>query len=327
MTTPAVSPDSSVASPPRRAASFARAAAVALAFAPFVFVATMPSAFAQRAQGKFDWQGKTALFDCGVPRVGKHTIAEVEVGKTWRLGAGPSSILTTGAPLIADDKVVPPGAWRVQLLHSQAKQFDLLVEGAGRFVNNDDNTIFKGSFVDAKQPSSKLEISLAPNGEQPDKKLRPLLFTATYGSPQVTVPFAIVGGAAKKAGGATVDGWKLPAEWVAKQWKAAHPVPVATLTVAAPAKDAPKAMNVMLGENDVQLVGQDVPSQNAFATLDPHDKKWDRKGTVAWSEVPEAADHFVLDDVKFEKGKELKLSARLGKRKAEITIPLGGNPK
>jgi hypothetical protein len=31
--------------------------------------------------------------------------------------------------------------------------------------------------------------------------------------------------------------------------------------------------------------------------------------------------------VKFEKGKELKLTARLGKKKAEITIPLGGDPK
>jgi hypothetical protein len=309
----------------RRATPVASAATVALALV--VATVAAPAAVAQRAQGKFDWQGRTALFDCGVPRVGKHTIAEVEVGKTWRLGAGPSSILTTGAPLIADDKVVPPGAWRVQLLHSQAKQFDLLVEGAGRFVSNDDSTVFKGSFVDAKAPTSKLEIALAPSGDQPDKELRPLLFTATFGSPQVTVPFAIVGSVAKKASGATVDGFKLPAEWVAKQWKAGHPAPVATLTVAAPAKDAPKAFNVMLGENDVQLVGQDVPSQNAFAALDPHDKKWDRKGTVAWSDAPEAADHFVVDDVKFEKGKELRLTARLGKKKAEITIPLGGDPK
>jgi hypothetical protein len=292
-----------------------------------VLFAVAPGAFAQRAQAKFDWQGKTALFDCGVPRVGKHSPSELAVGATWRLGSGPPSLLTTGTPLIAADEVVPPGVYRVQMLHSQSKQFDLLVEGAGRVVSANESSTFKGTLTDAAKASSKLEISLAPNGDQPDKELRPLLFSVVFGTPLVTVPFSIVGGASKKAGGATLDWFKLPADWAEKRLKASAHVPVATLTLPSPAKDAPKALNLMLGEGDVQLVGQDAPPPDAFAAIAKHDARWDKKGSVAWSDATEAADHFVVDDVKYEKGKELKLSVRLGKRKAELTIPMGGDPK
>jgi hypothetical protein len=303
-----------------------RAGASALAAVALAFVLA-PPAVAQRAQAKYDWQGKTALIDCGVPRVGKHTISEVAVGSTWRLGAGPSSILTTGVPLISDDSAVAPGSYRVQLLHSAAKQFDLLVEGAGRGVSAEESVTFKGGLADAKQPSSKLEVSLAPFGEQPDKELRPLVFTAVFGSPQVSVPFTIVGSATKKASGATVDWFKLPADWTAKQWKGSRKVPVATLTLASPPKDAPKGLNVLLGESDVELVGQDEPPSNAFDPIGKHEPKWDKRGKVAWSDVPEEADHVVVDDVKFEKGKELKLVVHVGKRKAEITFALGGDKK
>jgi len=83
----------------------------------------------------------------------------------------------------------------------------------------------------------------------------------------------------------------------------------------------------VLGERDAELVGHDNPPPDAFAAISPHESKWDRKGSVTWSDAPEAADHFVVDDVKFEKNKELKLTARVGKRKAEITIALGSDAK
>ncbi len=168
-------------------------AAFSLAFGLVV----TPGASAQRALVKYDWQGKEAVIDCGVPRVGKYTLDSLAVGATWRLGSGPPSVLTTPVPLISDDAVVPPGAYRVQLSRTQAKEFDLIVEGAGRVVSSSDSVNFKGTLSDAKKPSEKLETTLAAVGEQPDKELRPLAFTVTFGVPRVTIPFTIVGSTSK----------------------------------------------------------------------------------------------------------------------------------
>ncbi len=291
-------------------------------------VATLvPLASGQRAETKFSWQGQEVRLDCGVPRVGKYTLKDLEIGQPWRLGAGPASSLITGAPLLVGDLVIPPGGYRIQLMRPQEQKFELLVEGAGRLVSISANTNLPSTLSDAKQPSSKLETTLAPDGEATDKELRPLLFTVTFGAPRVAVPFTVVGSLTKKAGGATVDGFKLPAEWLAKRLSGTTKSPVATVTLASAPKDAPKVFNVLLGESEALYVAHDTPSADAFSPLAAHVAMWDKKGSVTWTEVQEKSDHFLLDEVKFEKGKELRLVARVGSRRAEIVIPLGAAPK
>ncbi len=84
---------------------------------------------------------------------------------------------------------------------------------------------------------------------------------------------------------------------------------------------------MLLGESDVVLFAPDAPPPDAFAPVAAHDKKWDKKGSVTWTDVQDVADHFIVDDVKYEKGKEFQLVARVGKRRAEIKIALGADPK
>lgn len=298
---------------------------VGLLFGGVVLLA--PQAAAQRSTTRFQWQGQELTTDCGVPRVGKYSIADLQVGKPWRLGAGPASLLTTGAPLLAGDLVVPPGSYRIQLLRPESEKYELLVEGAGRAFSRIADVNLPGTLGEAKPASSKLETTLAAAGESDDKELRPLQFAITFGAPRITVPFTMVGSTVKKASGATVAGFKLPQEWLEKRLSGATVSPVASVTFASAPKEAPKFYNLLLGETRVDLMAPDPPSSDAFSPLAAHVAKWDRKGSVTWSEGAEAVDHFTLDDAKHEKGKELRLFVRLGKRKGEIVVPLGAATK
>ncbi|MBL8842812.1 MAG: DUF2911 domain-containing protein [Planctomycetes bacterium] len=286
-----------------------------------------PDAAAQRSTTRFQWQGQEVATDCGVPRVGKYSIADLQVGQPWRLGAGPASSLTTGAPLLAGELVVPPGSYRIQLLRPQSEKYELLVEGAGRAFSLNANVSLPGTLGEAKPASSKLETTLAAAGDSDDKELRPLQFAITFGVPRITVPFTMVGSTVKKASGATVAGFKLPQEWLEKRLSGSTASPVASVTFASAPKDAPKVYNLLLGETRVDLMAHDAPSSDAFSPLAAHVAKWDRKGSVTWSEGAEAVDHFTLEDAKHEKGKELRLFVRLGKRKGEIVVPLGAATK
>lgn len=157
--------------------------------------------------------------------------------------------------------------------------------------------------------------------------MRPLQFAITFGVPRITVPFTMVGSNVKKASGATVAGFKLPQEWLEKRLSGSTASPVATVTFASAPKDAPKIYNLLLGETRVDLMAHDAASADAFSPLAAHVAKWDRKGSVTWSEGAEAVDHLTLDDAKHEKGKELRLFVRVGKRKGEIVVPLGAATK
>lgn len=298
------------------AGRFAQAGFVVAAFATW----TAPL-HAQRATGALDFQGKKAAVEYTETRVAKHSIDELKIGDAWRLGSGPATLITLEAPLLTADGLVAPGSYRLQLVRRGADQFNFVIDGGGRFVGVGDQAELKGKFDQAKSPGKTLEIKLDPAKEQPDAEQRQFDLTVTFGAPRVTATAALAGVVTKKGGGAAIDGFKLPAELLGKRL-GGLPTPVATLTLAGGGKDAPKSYNVLLTEKGAELVAQDAPPTDAFTPVGKHDAQWDRKGSVTWSDLPEEVAHFTLDEARFEKGKQLTLVARVGKRKAEIVIPL-----
>ncbi|MSR46833.1 MAG: DUF2911 domain-containing protein [Planctomycetes bacterium] len=288
-------------------------------------VAALP-ARAQRATAESTWQGKSAAFEYTATRVGKHSVDELPVGETWRLGSGPATVLTLEAPLLIEgQEVIAPGRYRAQLSRRAEDQFDVTIEGGGRLVGAGDNAELKGN-LDAATTTGKttgktLEMKFDVAVEQPDAELRKLALIITFGGPRVTAPATLIGTITKKGGGAAIDGFKLPAEFVIKRLDLL-PTPIATVTLTSGSKDAPKSFNVLLSEKEAQFVAHDAAPTDAFAPVPAHDRQWDRKGTVTWTEIADEATHFTLDDAKWEKGKQLTLVARVGKRKAEIVIPL-----
>jgi len=300
----------------RRPAPLLRAAAAVAAVALLA-----PALRAQRETADATWQGKHATIEYTATRVAKHSLDELPVGNSWRLGSGPLTTIKLETPLIYGDGVVSPGTYRAQLARRTEQGFALTIEGGGRLVGSGENADVEGKLDSVKTASKALEIALAPRDAQGDAELRALDCVITFGTPRVTIPLTITGAVTKKGGGAAIDGFKLPADWLGRRL-GGLPTPVATVTLSAAPKDQPKLFNVLLTENDARLIAHDDVSTDIRTPLAAHVKTFDRKGTVVWSAAAEATTHFTLDEAKWEKGKQLTLVARVGSRKAEIAIPL-----
>jgi hypothetical protein len=289
------------------------------------FVLASASAKAQRPEAKFEWQKHEAVVSYGVPRVGKHTLDELQVGSTWRMGAFAVSTLTTQAPLIAGDSVVAPGAYRVNVARPAKEKFELTIEGAGTAVDSGNaDVLAPATLAQAKTPNEKLEIALAPAKEQTDAELRALNLSVQYGAPLLTVPLTIVGTQPMKVKGFTsLDVFKLPEPWLSKRLKDKKHSPVATLVRAGKVGNGESdRLNLMLAEDGVVLVPAMIaPTENnGFGAIPKPDGLWTFQGTVKWGEAAKPSTCFRVETAEIEKDGTLHVAATLGARSAEIRV-------
>jgi hypothetical protein len=307
-----------------RSWSAVRSLGVALSAAVIVACFATP-AQAQRPTASFEWQKHEAGVTYGVPRVGKHTLDELAVGKPWRMGAFNASTLATTAPLIVGDSVVAPGVFRVQVARTGPEKFELLIEGAGTAVEaGGDDVHAPATMAQAKVANDKLEISLAPVKEQPDPELRALALLVQYGAPTLTVPMTIVGTQPMKVKGFTaLDVFKLPEPWLSKRLNLKKHTPVATLVRSGKIGNGESdRLNLMLGEDDVVLLPAMLPSteNNGFGAIPKPDGLWTFHGKVTWSESKKPAPLFHVESAEVEKDGTLHVVASLGARSADIRV-------
>ena len=290
-------------------------------------------AAAQRVPAKFEWQGRAVVVDYGKVSVGKHTLDELRPGETWRMGSGAITTLLVEAPLITDDTVVPPGHYRTWVARYEERKFALQIDGAGRWMAaGGDHVTIPATFTLADPPSKALEVALDPGGEQVDPEARALGLTVTFGSPRLTAPFSIVGSVRKKVGGATVDWFKLPTEWLVQRLELAKHTPIAAIAFDRVPAGEPQRFNLLLSDHDARLVPQETPptADNGFGPLAESAAAFERVGTVIWSEAPLAptvagkpdpAAHVIVDEITLDRKKSLRLVARAGNRRAEVVVP------
>jgi hypothetical protein len=297
------------------------------------FVLASASASAQRPEAKFEWQKHEAVVSYGVPRVGKHTLDELQVGSTWRMGAFAVSTLTTQAPLIAGDSVVAPGAYRVNVARPAKEKFELTIEGAGSAVDSGNaDVLAPATLAQAKTPNEKLEIALAPAPapapapakDQTDAELRALNLSVQYGAPLLTVPLTIVGTQPMKVKGfAALDVFKLPEPWLSKRLKDKKHSPVATLVRSGKVGSGESdRLNLMLAEDGVVLLpAMLAPTENnGFGAIPKPDGLWTFQGTVKWGEAAKPSPCFHVETAEIEKDGTLHVAATLGARSAEIRV-------
>lgn len=289
------------------------------------FGVTAAPARAQRPEAKFEWQKREAIVEYGVPRVGKHSIDELESDRPWRMGSGNASLLKTQAPLIVADGVIAPGVYRVQIARPGSEKFELLVEGAGSAVEaGGDDVHVPATMAQAKAPNEKLEIALAPVKEQPDPEQRALALRVQYGAPQLTVPMTIVGTQPMKVKGfASLDVFKLPEAWLSKRLDLKKHTPVATLVRSDKVGNGESdRLNLMLGEDDVVLLPAMLPpTENfGFGAIPKPDGLWTFRGKVTWSESKTPAPLFHVESAEVEKDGTLHVVASLGARSADIRV-------
>ncbi len=242
--------------------------------------------------------------------------SRVTAKQEWRgqrLGAGAITTLRTAAPLISADGVIAPGWYRASIGRPDEQRLSLKLDGAGRWMAvGGDDVLLDGTLSFADPPGKALAIALRPATEQVDPELQALALSIEFGAPRLTVPLTMVGGVAKKVGGATVTWFALPA-----------------------------AMNLLLSDTQARLVPQlELPTaDDGFGPLPELSVEQDLIRTVSFAAATGTSDgaadrangaeptrHLVVDEVGVTSRKaapaSLRLVLRVGARRAELTVPL-----
>ncbi len=305
-----------------------------LALATTILAAT---AAAQRGEPSLRHTKLTVSMDHGMPPVAGHSLDELPVGQTWRLGSNTASTLTNELPIVSGDVVVAPGHYRVNLLRSGEKAFAFQVDhaAAGTGTGTDAARLIAG-WTEANKPNKKLEIEFVQNskkgpkaeGADPDEpELARFVGVIRFGDNRVDVPFRVVGaGKALRVGNHELR----PFQWPTSLASADRPLVLATLVPRRdPGDDAPAFHNVVLVGDRVKLVpAPRAPTEQfGFGAFEAWDGAWASDAEVQWGEPKdEAASTSTVTEAEFDKkAGELVLSFVVGDRigGANITLPVG----
>src|SRR5262245_60357479 len=96
------------------------------------FLLTLVTLPAQRPEATFEWQKRTTTIAYGAGPAGKHGLAELPVGETWRLGMNEASTMQLSMPMLAGDAWVAPGHYRINLARTDETHCDIAVAGSER---------------------------------------------------------------------------------------------------------------------------------------------------------------------------------------------------
>jgi hypothetical protein len=215
--------------------------AAAVAAVPFLLL-TNPLA-AQRPDAAFEHRKRTVVITYGAVSVGKHSLDALQVGQAWRLGMNEASTWRLDTPLVAGDKLIAPGSYRVQLQRTAESEAALLANGSARALGGSGDGQVPGQIVKAGKPTKKLAIEwrrkgAVANGNQPAQ------IVVQFGEHEWVGDALVLGHEELKLGG----GWKGVAYSVPAEVLAAGAAAVATV------EKGDQRWNVVLGKDSVKLV-------------------------------------------------------------------------
>lgn len=180
-------------------------------------------ACAQRPAPSIDWQKRLAVIEYGAVAVGRHTLAELAIGSTWRLGMNEASTLRLELPMLAGDAVLAPGSYRIQLQRTGEATCTLLVNGSGQALGGADGAV-PGTLGKADKPVKKLTVEWQKRGGATNGNL-PARIAVQFGPDEWVGDVTLVGHKAVSLPGWKLAVFSLPAEVIER----GAPVPVATL--------------------------------------------------------------------------------------------------
>lgn len=268
---------------------------------------------AQRPTPTFEHMKRSATIEFGAVPVGKHSIAELPVGETWRLGMNEASQIRLDLPLLAGDSIVAPGHYRVNLQRTGDTTCALMVNGSGLAMAATGDGRIDGNLGKAQKPVKKLDIQWRKKGAA----------VAGNQGAQIVVQF----GPDEWVGDATAIGHKpitLPG-WKAvlfliptARLEAGLPTPVATLS------RGDENWNLVVAKDDVKLIPWMAAPTEQFGFGDVKGPEPARiaSGTRTALEIKVEAPRETLDLVSAKKEKgELRLEVAFGKEGAILTVP------
>jgi hypothetical protein len=200
------------------------------------------AAVAQRPDALFEHMKRTTAIAYGAVPVGKHTLAELPAGQSWRLGMNEASTWRCDVPILGTDSILAPGAYRVQLQRSGETRCKLLANGSAQALGSNADGQVDGDLGKCQKPTKKLAIEWRKKGA-PSNGNQPAQIVVQFGGDEWIGDVTVLGSKELK-----LTGWKGVAFTVPSERVEAGAVPVATLT------RGDQSWNVVLAKDSVQLV-------------------------------------------------------------------------
>lgn len=283
---------------------------------PFAFLLLANAAAAQRPTPTFEWQKRSATLEYGAVPLGKHTLEELPVGQTWRMGMNDASALVCTTPLLAGDTVVAPGAYRVQLRRTGENLCQMVAEGSSKALGSGEDFAVVGALGKAAKPSKKLVIEWAKHGAAVQGN-QPAKVVLQFGDAEWQGEVTVVGSKTVTVGGWKLTVFSLPAERLAARDQ--RPVPVAVLS-----RKEDENWNLIVGKDEAKLVPwmAKPTEQHGFGAVVPPDDKLVTVGKVTTAEVKVAKPYAAAEHLASSLSKgELQVEIGFQQEALQITIP------
>lgn len=280
-----------------------------------LFVAAVPSLLlAQRPDATFEWQKRSTAIRYGAVPVGKHSLTELAVGATWRLGNNEASTWQVDMPLLAGDRWIAPGQYRVTFHRTGEATGALVADGSGQVVGGSDAQM-TGEIATAGKEAKKLTLAWEKHGAAANGNQTAQL-TVQFGPTQWRGSVLALGHKEHKVTGGRLIAFSVPAEQVTGA------VPIAVLSRG---KDGDKGTwNLVLDGDKARLVPwMQAPTDSfGFGAVEPPADALQTEGSAKEQDgqANEAAAVLTVREAQLAK-KELRLLASYGKKTVEIVVP------
>jgi hypothetical protein len=300
------------------AARLLRAAPLALAFFGV-------AAVAQRPTPEFKVKDRRVMIEYGAVPSGKHSLDELQVGSTWRMGSNSGSVFATDLPVIAGDRLIAPGGYGANMARTGDREVEFNVVGASlAFGGGGGGGIgLPGTLKKLDKAAKKLDIQLPSGGkDEPGVKLAKIVLE--FGSERFEAPLTVVAAKTAKAGEWTADVFTYPAEFVTKRLEAGTPTPLAVLRRPDPV-DAKKtlAFNVFVTKEQAKLVPWMTPPTANRGLGDPTapDSAAIKEGKAEWAAAQKKTATVESEKVEFKKGEGFTFRLVCGEQTCVATVP------
>ncbi len=285
----------------------------------------VPPLAAQRETAEFKVaKDRRTAISYGAVRVGRHTLDELPVGQTWRMGRNDASTFATDVPVSAGDTVIAPGAYRVNVVRDGEQEFALNIDGAGFGLGErsspDSAGYFRGKYGTAAKPEDALAIAIQPQTKTSDPG-QDVEVRIRFGPHTIDVPATLAGVRTQKAAPWTIDEFHLASDLVLKRVDGALLTPVAALRRPDPADNKRVlAFSLVLGKDEARLVPWPDAPKDSFGTIKPPDPARVVTAKVAWETVQAPKPATALAEVEAKKGQPLRFAVAIGDRLARLEI-------
>lgn len=284
---------------------------------------------AQRATPTAKFGDFSTTISHGVVKVGRHSLAALPVGGTWRLGKDHASTWSTDVPLVTDGAVMPPGEYRVSLERVAKDRCVLVANGSGHALGRKEASgdfRLAGKLATLPRPSKKLAIDWdLPKPLPKDATTVNAMLSVQFGTDQWTAQVTLPAGSTQKVGRFRVSTFALEKSMFAAADK---PIPVAVVEAGRGRKKT--SYNLVLQGNEARLVPWMVaPTTHfGFGEIVPPDAAAITRGTVERQDLGEElpAATLGLRDSAHEKGKpgDLRFTFAVGKELLAVRVPAPG---